>query len=78
MNVLLVFLLYPLYVQSSYVPGTPGAPWTDEEVLAVKAKLRQGFQKSPSQLIREQGVAKHACIQLFSVPETPGLSHLYK
>ena len=57
MNVLLVFLLYPLYVQSSYVPGTPGAPWTDEEVLAVKAKLRQGFQKSPSQLIREQGVA---------------------
>ena len=57
MNVLLVLLLYPLYVQASYVPGTPGAPWTDEEVLAVKAKLRQGFQKSPSQLIREQGVA---------------------
>ena len=49
----LLLLLYPLFVHSTYVPGTPGAPWTDEEVLAVKAKLRQGFQMSPSQLMRE-------------------------
>ena len=28
---------------SAYIPGTPGAAWTKEEVLAVKAKLWQSF-----------------------------------
>ena len=26
--------------EGSYVPGTPGGPWTDEEVLIVKEKVR--------------------------------------
>ena len=26
-------------LENTYVPGTPGAPWTKEEVLIVKSKL---------------------------------------
>ena len=33
-------LVFCLTASSSYVPGTPGAAWTREELLAVKAKLR--------------------------------------
>ena len=57
MRVILVVLLYPLCVHSTYVPGIPGAPWSNEEVLAIKAKLRQGYQMSPSQLMRETLIA---------------------
>ena len=36
---LLLVTLSLILADSSYVPGTPGAPWTRDEVLAVKAKL---------------------------------------
>ena len=30
--------------QGAYVPGTPGAAWSREEILAVKAKIRLTFK----------------------------------
>ena len=33
------------FALGAYQPGTPGAPWTKEEVLAVKAKLRMSYAK---------------------------------
>ena len=36
----ILFCLFgPLVLAGEYVPGTPGAPWSMDEVLAVKAKL---------------------------------------
>ena len=43
MCLLSLFLGFCL-VSSEYVPGEPGAPWTREEVLAVKAKLFAIFE----------------------------------
>merc|ERR1719422_2449699 len=40
-----LLLLGILQSYSSYVPGTPGASWTLDEVLAVKAKIRHTFAK---------------------------------
>jgi len=42
-----IFLLIALvgYCLCDYVPGEPGAPWTREEVLAVKAKVNMIFGK---------------------------------
>ena len=31
--------------QGAYVPGTPGAAWSREEILAVRAKIRLTFHK---------------------------------
>ena len=45
-------LLFPLLAGSSYVPGTPGAPWSEEEVLAVKAKIRRTFAMGGFEAIR--------------------------
>ena len=40
----ILFLLFAGSVHSNpYVPGTPGAPWTEEEVLIVKAKFYSIF-----------------------------------
>ena len=43
-GILLIFLSL-VSVNSTYVPGSPGAPWTREEVIAVKAKLTFSFNK---------------------------------
>merc|ERR1712156_1048910 len=45
-EMLLLFLLIVPLAQgtSPYVPGTPGAPWTDYELLTVKAKLFRLFR----------------------------------
>ena len=40
-----IFLL-PLVSANVYVPGTPGAPWTQNEMLVVKAKLYSLFNKN--------------------------------
>ena len=39
---LLLFL--PILAHSTYVPGTPGAAWSQQEILDVKAKLRVIFR----------------------------------
>lgn len=52
MRVLLLLLL-PLLTPSSYVPGTPGGPWSMEEVLAVKAKVRRTFAMGGFEAIRD-------------------------
>ena len=41
----LIFLL-PLASASVYVPGTPGAPWSQDELLIVKSKLYALFNKN--------------------------------
>ena len=41
----LIFLL-PLTCASVYVPGTPGAPWSQDELLIVKSKLYALFNKN--------------------------------
>merc|ERR1712193_847 len=41
---LLLFILPLALGTSPYVPGTPGAPWTDYELLTVKAKLFRLFR----------------------------------
>ena len=53
MRVLMLSLLLPLLTRSSYVPGTPGAPWSKEEVLAVKAKIRRTFAMGGFEAIRD-------------------------
>ena len=53
MRFLLTILLYPFFAQASYVPGTPGAPWSKEDVLAVKAKIRRTFEMGGSEAIRD-------------------------
>jgi len=40
---ILLFLL-PLVLGAPYEPGTPGAPWTEQELLTVKAKLFKWFR----------------------------------
>merc|ERR1711963_735189 len=42
-NIALLMAASPLLLQAAYVPGTPGAPWSDQEVLDVKAKMRMVF-----------------------------------
>ena len=42
MSILALFVSFCL---GEYVPGEPGAPWSKEEVLAVKAKLNAIFAK---------------------------------
>ena len=41
----LVSFLFPLIFAQQYVPGTPGAPWSDEEMIIVKAKLYSVFNR---------------------------------
>ena len=51
-----------------YVPGTPGAPWTEEEVLIVKAKLysifnRKGFAWGTEGAPRALRLGFHDCLK---------------
>jgi len=39
-----LLLYFPLLTQGVYVPGTPGAPWSQQEILDVKAKMRMIFK----------------------------------
>ena len=41
----LVSFLFPLIFAQQYVPGNPGAPWSDEEMIIVKAKLYSVFNR---------------------------------
>ena len=43
LRILLLFL--PLIIADVYVPGTPGAPWSEEEILTVKGKLQSIFRR---------------------------------
>jgi len=43
LNTITVLVAVPLLVGSTYVPGTPGAPWSEQEILDVKAKMRRVF-----------------------------------
>ena len=43
LRILLLFL--PLIIADVYVPGTPGAPWSEEEIFTVKAKLQSIFHR---------------------------------
>ena len=36
---------------SGYVPGTPGAPWTDEEVKIVQEKVRLTSHESECRIL---------------------------
>ena len=38
--------LFVLVASTKYVPGTPGAAWTEEEMVIVKAKLYSIFDSS--------------------------------
>ena len=42
---ILVYLLLSLCFAQQYVPGTPGGPWSDEEMIIVKAKLYSVFNR---------------------------------
>ena len=53
MRLLILILLCPLLSHSAYVPGTPGAPWSESEVLAVKAKIRMTFAMGGYNAIRD-------------------------
>ena len=44
MSVLLITISVLSIGQGAYVPGTPGAAWSREEILAVKAKIRLTFK----------------------------------
>ena len=44
MFVLLITISLLSIGQGAYVPGTPGAAWSREEILAVKAKIRLTFK----------------------------------
>ena len=39
------FLILPSVVSSEYVPGSPGAPWSQEELLTVRSKLWRLYAK---------------------------------
>ena len=60
LRILLLFL--PLIVAEVYVPGTPGAPWSEEEIMTVKGKLLAIFRR---------GGGFDALMELHP-PETPG------
>ena len=45
-RVTLLFLFGVSQIHSVYVPSTPGGTWTQDEVLAVKAKLRYSFARN--------------------------------
>ena len=45
MRLILLFNIIAHISASEYVPGTPGAPWSFEEVLIVKAKLYSTFSQ---------------------------------
>ena len=63
----IIFLLQLAYAEV-YVPGTPGAPWTEEEVLIVKSKLyslfnRRGFAWGNQGAPRAIRLGFHDCLK---------------
>ena len=38
-------LILPIVCADVYQPGTPGAPWSEEEMLIVKAKMQDIFRR---------------------------------
>lgn len=38
-------LYLPIVLADVYIPGTPGASWTEEEIIVVKAKLQSIFRR---------------------------------
>ena len=48
----LVLVVLSSSALSAYVPGTPGAAWTKEEVLAVKAGLFNFYQTGLNRLAK--------------------------
>ena len=44
-RVVTALLLALVSVRGIYEPGSPGAAWSQDEVIAVKAKLRMTFSK---------------------------------
>ena len=36
----------PIVLADEYVPGTPGASWSEEEIMIVKAKLQAIFRRN--------------------------------
>ena len=48
-------ILFPICICSPYVPGTPGAPWTTKELLAIKGQLTWIMRKNKDALFKVQG-----------------------
>ena len=44
MNLVIFLHLLPAFILADYVPGNPGAPWREDELLAVKARLQWIFR----------------------------------
>ena len=42
----LLVLWAPFIYAQSYVPGTPGAPWSDNEIIIIKSKLYSIFDRN--------------------------------
>merc|ERR1739844_367859 len=42
----LIFMFFPIIGADVYVPGTPGAEWSEEELMVVKAKLQSIFRRN--------------------------------
>ena len=50
---LTIFLyLLPSLIMADYVPGEPGGAWTEEELLAVKARV-QWILRNPKKALKE-------------------------
>ena len=49
----LVFYLLPALALGDYVPGEPGAAWTSDELLAVKARLQNILRDPKGYLSRK-------------------------
>ena len=52
---LAIFALFIAVATATYVPGAPGAPWTDEELRIVKAKLYAIYTKGTAALAQLYG-----------------------
>ena len=73
---LLLLLLVPLIQGQEYVPGTPGAPWTKEEVLIVKSKLFAIFNRNGMRALDElYGGSSHG-VDWHRAPNAPKMLRL--
>ena len=60
LRVLILFL--PIILADVYQPGTPGAPWSEEEMLTVKSKLLAIFRRGGG----------YEALRTIYPPNTPG------
>ena len=58
-RILTLSLILAIANGNTYIPGTPGAAWTMEEVLAVKAKLRFTLGKPKDMVTHAQELGSH-------------------